>query len=69
MKLIQQWNELDSVRNKITKRVCDFMLSRIATREYKHKINLLIKQGMFHAQFGGPYVIMKNQEAEEKEAS
>lgn len=46
------------MRNWLTKKVCDFMLQHVATPDYGHKLDTLIKQGLFHADTGeGPYLV------------
>lgn len=46
----------EKLRNWLTWVVCNFMLNHVATDEYGNKIELLIRQGQFHSQLGGPYI-------------
>lgn len=47
-------------RDKAARWLCNWALKHIATPEYREKIDLLIKQGMFHTQYGGPFLIARD---------
>lgn len=56
---------MDRLRNKLAKFLCDWVLLNIATADYRHKIDMLIQQGQFHAQFSGPYLVYKPDEEQD----
>lgn len=45
-----------SIRDQVAMAICNLTLKYIATPEYAQKIDLIIRQGMMHADLGGPFI-------------
>lgn len=50
---------MDRFRNNLATWACNWILKHIATESYRWKIDMLIRQGQFHAGLGGPYITEK----------
>lgn len=47
---------MDRFRNKVAQKLCNWILKHIATKDYRTKLDLVIRQGLMHASLGGPYI-------------
>lgn len=53
---------IDHIRNEIARRGSNWLLQRVATREYSRKVDLVIRQGMIYAELDqGPLIGRKRE--------